>query len=106
MMLTHADLVELTAFRPDLHRHPAVSGQEERTAGAIAAEYIPLIRGDTPLRAPEDFGRFGTTACAAMFDIGAGETHAALHHPDCDFADDLIPLGMRTFHRVIRNPLG
>jgi amidohydrolase len=49
--------------------------------GAIAAENIPLIPGDMPLRASEDFGRFGTTARSAMFYIGAGETHAALHSP-------------------------
>jgi amidohydrolase len=73
---------------------------------AIAAENIPLIPGDMPLRASEDFGRFGTAARAAMFYIGAGETHAALHNPDYDFPDDLIPLGVRAFHRVIRDLLG
>jgi amidohydrolase len=73
---------------------------------AIAAENITLIPGDMPLRASEDFGRFGSTARAAMFYIGAGQTHPALHNPDYDFPDDLISLGVRAFHRVIRDLLG
>lgn len=73
---------------------------------AIATEHIPLIPGDMPLRASEDFGRFGATARAAMFYIGAGKAHPALHNPDYDFPDDLISLGTRAFHRVIRDLLG
>jgi metal-dependent amidase/aminoacylase/carboxypeptidase family protein len=34
-MLTNSDLVELTAFRRDLHRHPEISGEEAQTARTI-----------------------------------------------------------------------
>lgn len=72
---------------------------------AIAAEAIPLIPGPA-LRASEDFGRFGAGARACMAYFGAGEASPALHAPDYDFPDDLIPLGIRAFHRVIRELLG
>lgn len=58
------------------------------------------------LRASEDFGRFGAVSRSAMFYLGAGENHPALHNPDYDFPDDLIPLGARVFMRTARNLLG
>lgn len=36
-MLTNSDIVELTRFRQDLHRHPEVSGEEEWTAAQVVA---------------------------------------------------------------------
>jgi amidohydrolase len=59
-----------------------------------------------PMRASEDFGRFGHRSCAAMLFLGAGSDHAALHNPDYDFPDDLIPIGSRIFAQVARDLLG
>ena len=59
-----------------------------------------------PMRASEDFGLFGKSARSAMFFLGAGERHPALHNPDYDFPDDLIPIGARVFMRTARNLLG
>jgi len=59
-----------------------------------------------PMRASEDFGRFGQHAKSAMLFLGAGTNHAALHNPDYDFPDDLIPIGAQIFHRVARDLLG
>lgn len=59
-----------------------------------------------PMRASEDFGRFGHAAKSAMLFLGAGKDHAALHTPDYDFPDDLIAIGARVFHRVTRDLLG
>jgi len=73
---------------------------------ALDAEAIPLIPGTMPLRASEDFGRFGAQAKAAMFFLGAGEDAPALHNPDYDFPDALIPCGTRAFVRVLRDLLG
>ncbi|MFC1456616.1 amidohydrolase [Microvirga arabica] len=73
---------------------------------ALEAEGVPYGRGDLPIRASEDFGRFGQKAPAAMFFLGAGEKHPSLHNPDYDFPDDLIPIGARVFMRTIRNLLG
>ena len=73
---------------------------------ALDEEGIVHDRGDLPMRASEDFGRFGQRAPAAMFFLGAGESHPSLHNPDYDFPDDLIGIGTRVFMRTIRNLLG
>lgn len=59
-----------------------------------------------PMRASEDFGIFGHKASSAMFFLGAGERHPALHNPDYDFPDDLIRIGSSVFMRTTRNLLG
>lgn len=60
-----------------------------------------------PMRASEDFGRFGQGGTrSAMFLLGAGESHPALHDPLYDFPDALIPLGRRIFLTLTRNLLG
>lgn len=41
-MLTNADIIELTAFRHRLHRHPELSGQEEWTAAQVVQALEPL----------------------------------------------------------------
>jgi len=73
---------------------------------ALDDERIVHDRGDLPMRASEDFGRFGHRASAAMFFLGAGENHPSLHNPDYDLPDDLIGIGTRVFMRTIRNLLG
>ncbi len=73
---------------------------------ALDEEGIPHDENNLPLRASEDFGRFGQKAPAAMFFLGAGENHPSLHNPDYDFPDDLIGIGARVFMRTLRNLLG
>lgn len=55
---------------------------------------------ELPMRASEDFGRFGHRAKAAMLLLGAGEDCPALHNPDYDFPDDLIAIGVNLFSNV------
>ncbi|MBZ8133947.1 amidohydrolase [Afifella sp. IM 167] len=71
---------------------------------ALDAEKIRHFPG-APMRASEDFGRFGTGARAALLFLGAGEDHPALHNPDYDFPDDLIAIGTRIFWRTARDLL-
>ena len=59
-----------------------------------------------PMRASEDFGIFGMQSRAAMLCLGPGEDYAALHNPDYDFNDDLIPIGTGIFERITRDLLG
>ncbi|MEZ0171286.1 amidohydrolase [Microvirga sp. TS319] len=73
---------------------------------ALDAEGVPHDRGNLPMRPSEDFGHLGANAPAAMFFLGSGENHAALHNPDYDFPDDLIPIGARVFMRALRDLLG
>ncbi|MGB8813875.1 MAG: amidohydrolase [Paracoccaceae bacterium] len=73
---------------------------------ALQAERISLAPSTLPMRASEDFGRFGATAKSAMVFLGAGDTHPALHNPDYDYPDALTPIGIRIFLRVITDLLG
>ena len=73
---------------------------------ALDALGIPHDASGLPMRASEDFGRFGHGARSAMLFLGAGRAHAALHNPDYDFPDDLIPIGTRIFSQVARDLLG
>lgn len=73
---------------------------------ALEEEGVPHAEEGLPMRASEDFGIFGHGAKSAMFFLGAGENHPALHNPDYDFPDDLIPIGARIFMRTARNLLG
>ncbi|PTE07907.1 amidohydrolase [Mesorhizobium helmanticense] len=73
---------------------------------ALDEEGVPRTEDSLPMRASEDFGVFGHSAASAMFFLGAGERYPALHNPDYDFPDDLIPIGSRVFMRTARNLLG
>lgn len=73
---------------------------------ALGALGISHDTSGCPMSASEDFGLFGQNAASAMFFLGAGETCPALHNPDYDFPDDLIPRGVAIFERVIRDLLG
>ncbi|MEZ5722148.1 MAG: hypothetical protein R3D59_11190 [Paracoccaceae bacterium] len=62
-------------------------------AEALAAEGIRTTAGDLPMRASEDFGRFGDRAEAAMFLLGAGEGEPGASQPRLRFPDALIEPG-------------
>ncbi len=94
----------------EVHDHFAASVNDaEAYAVAVKAmEAIGVPHGDesVPMRASEDFGVFGWNAKAAMLCLGSGEDYAALHNPDYDFPDDLIPIGSAIFDRIARDLLG
>ncbi len=77
-----------------------------RLGEALDAERIEWNGDGLPMRASEDFGTFGHGSKSAMFFLGAGMDLPALHNPDYDFPDDLIPIGARVFLRVVRQMLG
>ena len=78
----------------------------ERLRAALDAEGVSHDEEELPMRASEDFGRFGHDSKSAMFFLGAGENIPALHNSDYDFPDDLIPIGARVFMRAVRDLLG
>jgi len=78
----------------------------ERIARALDAEGVPRSCAGLPMRASEDFGRFAAKAPSAMFLLGAGERHAALHNADYDFPDELIGVAARVLMRIARDALG
>ncbi len=81
----------------------------EATCIAITAMDTLGIKNDDfglPMRASEDFGVFGWDAKAAMLCMGPGENYPALHTPNYDFPDDLIPVGVSIFEQITRDLLG
>ncbi|NBN63307.1 amidohydrolase [Pannonibacter tanglangensis] len=75
-------------------------------AAALDAEGIPWSAGSLPMRASEDFGRFGALCPSAMVFLGAGETRPALHNPDYDFPDALIAPAANLLLRAVRQRFG
>lgn len=73
---------------------------------ALAAAGIAFGPAE-PMRASEDFGRFGQAGSrSAMLLLGAGRDHPALHDPRYDFPDALIPVGVRLFCTLLEQMLG
>ncbi|HTO14480.1 MAG TPA: amidohydrolase [Edaphocola sp.] len=58
-----------------------------------------------PFKWGEDFGIFTTQFKGCMFGLGSGENQPALHNPDYDFPDSLIPTGITIFTEIIKNQL-
>jgi amidohydrolase len=84
--------------------HPEATAHITAALGALGIDHDP---GDLPMRASEDFGRFGQHGTrSAMLFLGAGQTHPALHNPDYDFPDALIAPGITIFHQIAREVLG
>lgn len=86
----------------------SVNDPDAYAVATAAMGAIGIVHGNAgvPMRASEDFGVFGWSAKAAMLCLGPGEDYAALHNPDYDFSDDLIPVGSAIFERIARDLLG
>ncbi len=109
LVLDAAQKFDLNAAFETCDEFAASINDADATNVAIAAmNAIGIANGDDglPMRASEDFGVFGWSAKAAMLCLGPGEDHAALHNPDYDFPDDLIPVGAAIFERIAHDLLG
>jgi len=84
-----------------------VNDAESVRLAADAAESLgyETIRPERPFPWSEDFGWFTGAAPGALFGLGAGENHPALHNPDYDFPDDLIERGVRLFEEILRRAI-
>ncbi len=96
------------AFEVVDHFAASINDPQAHAVAAAAMNALGVPHGDAgvPMRASEDFGVFGWDARAAMLCLGPGEKYAALHNPDYDFPDDLIPVGSAIFERIARDLLG
>lgn len=74
----------------------------ELVANAVRATGHALVERDHPFKWGEDFGLFTAKYQGCMFGLGAGEDMAALHNPDYDFPDALIPHGVELFETAVR----
>lgn len=60
---------------------------------------------ETPFSWSEDFGHFSRQISGAMFGLGSGKKHAALHAESYDFPDQVIPTGTQMFMQIINEVL-
>ena len=61
----------------------------------------PAIEMGAMWRASEDFGWYTKRCPGAIFYIGSGEDHPALHTEDYDFPDEILPTAVRMFRALI-----
>lgn len=96
------------AFRTE-EVFPATNNDPEIAAvigDAAAALGCTVTRPDQPFPWSEDFGHFSGVCPSALFGLGAGVDRPALHHPDFDFPDTLIPRGVELLETSLRHWLG
>lgn len=107
-----SDLAQAHGLTVAFSHHDSFAACTNDTAATAAIrnalDSLGVTRSETglPMRASEDFGRFGSVARSAMFLLGAGPAHPMLHNPDYDFPDALIPLGAKIFDRLRTDLLG
>lgn len=96
------------SFEVQDHFAATVNDAEAVSIATRAMDALGMAHGPEglPMRASEDFGVFGWSARAAMLCMGPGEDYAALHNPDYDFPDDIIPIGAALYDRIARDLLG
>ena len=69
------------------------------------AQGIAVALRDDAYPWSEDFGWFTRRFNGALFGLGAGREHPALHSPGYDFPDELIPIGVGLFEGLIERLL-
>jgi amidohydrolase len=68
---------------------------------AAVASGLEIEEPAAPFPWSEDFGHFTARFGGALFGLGAGVEHPALHHPDYDFPDALIPEGIAALDAIL-----
>ncbi len=69
------------------------------------ARGMTVARRDEAYPWSEDFGWFTSRFKGAIFGLGSGFEHPALHSPDYDYPDELIPVGLEIFDGLIERLL-
>jgi amidohydrolase len=69
---------------------------------AAAVLGLEVDRPEHPFPWSEDFGHFTGEGTGALFGLGAGAQHPALHHSTYDFPDELLAIGLDLMERIAR----
>ena len=96
--------VELTQEYPVLINDPGCADAVRRCAARVVGA-DRVTADELPLAAAEDFAYFAQARPSAYFFLGAGQPVGetpGCHHPDFDFDDDLIPVGIKVFVELAR----
>jgi amidohydrolase len=89
---------------PSTINHRSGAEAVERAARAVAGD--ANVRTDIlPSMASEDFSFMLEARPGAYLWLGAGEDRPALHHPQFDFNDALLPIGVRFWTTLVRQML-
>jgi len=88
---------------PVTTNHPEAVAMVETVAESHGMAVAPR---DKAYPWSEDFGWFTQRYRGAIFGLGAGREHPALHSPGYDFPDALIPVGSGIFEGLIERLLG
>lgn len=88
-------------FKACENQHEAVA-QIKKVAENLK---LKVTEPQMPFKWGEDFGLFTQQYKGAFFGIGAGEDCPALHNPDYDFPDELLPIGSNMFYELCKNYL-
>ncbi len=97
------DLALETSY-PILVNHPDCVAAVQRVAHGV--DSLEVSDADLPMAGGEDFAYFAAEVPGAYFFLGAGregEQTPGCHHPDFDFDDELIPIGMQMFLGLVRD---
>ncbi|MFT7489239.1 MAG: amidohydrolase [Candidatus Promineifilaceae bacterium] len=66
---------------------------------------LEVERSANPFAWSEDFGHFTAAGPGALIGLGSGLKQPPLHHPDYDFPDALLPIGVAFWRAVLQNLL-
>lgn len=91
----------LAHFYANVNHKECVEAVREATKSA----QLDMKEQSFPFKWGEDFGIITTKFDGCMFGLGSGEDQPALHNPDYDFPDELIPTGIAIFTEIIKNQL-
>ncbi|SNS69948.1 amidohydrolase [Ekhidna lutea] len=72
---------------------------------AIEVNGFDSTERERPFKWGEDFGLFTQKYPGAMFGIGSGDDCPALHNPDYDFPDEIIPTGIKMFTTIVEKAI-
>lgn len=100
------DLALETSY-PVLINHPDCVDAVTRVADRI--DDLAVSADELPMAGGEDFAYFTGEVPGAYFFLGSGRTGEdtpGCHHPDFDFDDELIPMGMQMFLGLVRDRIG
>lgn len=107
MFGVQADL-KVTRGYPVLDNDPGCAEAVRRVAAKVVGE-DKVTDEDLPMAGGEDFAYFTRAIPGAYFFLGAGLPDGSTpgcHHPDFDFEDGLIPIGMKVFLGLVMDRLG
>jgi metal-dependent amidase/aminoacylase/carboxypeptidase family protein len=90
---------EWTNVFPTTQNNPEVTRIIKQAAEDNNLEYQDK---DYPFKWGEDFGTFTQEYEGAMFGIGSGVDHPSLHNPDFDFPDEITPVGIDMYRRILK----